>query len=316
MATRVSPRVGRVQGAQRRRERVVLPAAEQTLARRIRNALDREDPVPLYHQLASVLRWEIGMGRAAIGQPLPPMRLLATALGVNYHTVRQAYGSLAEEGVVEPRRGAGTVVSATPKREYWRPPDASGEEHLDDKVYVVECNLTQAAALVEQVGRRYRVAAIPWLLEGWGEPPPGVVLGTTFHELQMRRQWAHRAENVHALELKLDTRAAEAVRRAAESLGLDRVLVVERDLTTGESIAEDVRRLLAPHALEVTVEVNEGGRAVATGAWLTVYAPRVWDRLPPEARLDPRAMPLAFPFQRRRLAAFANTIGWRTRPDG
>jgi hypothetical protein len=272
--------------------------------------------VPLYHQLASVLRWEIGMGRAAIGQPLPPMRLLANAIGVNYHTVRQAYSSLAEEGVVEPRRGAGTVVSATPKREYWRPPDASGEGHLDDRAYVVECNLTQATALAEQVGRRYRVAAIPWLLEGWGEPPPGVVLGTTFHELQMRRQWAHREQDVHALELRLDTRAADAVRRAADSLGVERVVVVKRDLGTGESIAEDVRRLLSPHALEVTVDVNEGGRAVATGEWLTLYAPRVWDRLSREARMNPRAMTLAFPFRQRRLAALASAIGWRTRPDG
>jgi hypothetical protein len=132
----------------------------------------------------------------------------------------------------------------------------------------------------------------------------------------MRRQWPHREQDVHTLELKLDTRAADAVRRAAESLGAERVVVVERDLATGESIAEDVRRLLAPHALKVTVDVNEGGRAVDNGACLTVYAPRVWDRLSREARMNPRAMTLAFTFRQRRLAALASAIGWRTRPDG
>lgn len=75
--------------------------------------LDPDHPTPLYHQIATAIRWKIGTGALAPGELLPPLRSAAEAWDVSYHTVRRAYGELARAGHVQSRRGDGTRVAET-----------------------------------------------------------------------------------------------------------------------------------------------------------------------------------------------------------
>jgi DNA-binding transcriptional regulator YhcF (GntR family) len=53
-----------------------------------------------------------GSGRLAVGTRLPPVRALATALGLAANTVARAYRELEQAGVLATHGRAGTVVAA------------------------------------------------------------------------------------------------------------------------------------------------------------------------------------------------------------
>ncbi|MEV5439416.1 PLP-dependent aminotransferase family protein [Streptomyces sp. NPDC052682] len=64
--------------------------------------------------LAGQLRQAIADGRLAVGDRLPPTRVLAAELRLSRGVVTEAYRRLAEDGHVEGRRRGGTVVVAAP----------------------------------------------------------------------------------------------------------------------------------------------------------------------------------------------------------
>lgn len=73
--------------------------------------LDPRSPVPLYHQLAELLRRRMDAERWTPGFKLPSEHELCRAHGVTRPTVRQALDSLLREGLVAKRRGLGTFVA-------------------------------------------------------------------------------------------------------------------------------------------------------------------------------------------------------------
>jgi DNA-binding transcriptional regulator YhcF (GntR family) len=78
--------------------------------------LDRDDPEPTYHQIASQLRAHIASGALAAGSALPGVRSLASDLGVNLNTVAHAYRVLEEQGFVRIRDRSGVEVAAPSRR--------------------------------------------------------------------------------------------------------------------------------------------------------------------------------------------------------
>lgn len=74
--------------------------------------IDVTSPEPLYAQLARALAAEIESGAVPPGESLPAAKALAADLGINVHTVLRAYDELRERGLVEMRRGRGSVVRA------------------------------------------------------------------------------------------------------------------------------------------------------------------------------------------------------------
>jgi GntR family transcriptional regulator len=69
-------------------------------------------PIPLYVQLADVMRHRIKRGAWPLGDMLPSIEKLMEEFGVARVTVRQAIQILAGEGLLSPQRGRGTFVTA------------------------------------------------------------------------------------------------------------------------------------------------------------------------------------------------------------
>ncbi len=66
---------------------------------------------PLHEQLAAQLRRAISSHELSPGDRLPAARALASTLDVNVHTLLRAYQTLRDEGLLEVRRGRGTIVT-------------------------------------------------------------------------------------------------------------------------------------------------------------------------------------------------------------
>jgi len=67
---------------------------------------------PLYLTIADALSADIASGRLPAGTRLPPQRVLAEQLGIDFTTVSRAYAEARKRGLVEGRVGQGTYVLA------------------------------------------------------------------------------------------------------------------------------------------------------------------------------------------------------------
>ncbi|MEU3985632.1 aminotransferase class I/II-fold pyridoxal phosphate-dependent enzyme [Streptomyces sp. NPDC026672] len=86
-------------------------------------------------EIAASVERAVGSGTLEPGQPLPPMRELATRLGVNPNTVAAAYRTLRERGVIETDGRRGSRVRpkpATTGRDHLRVDVPAGVRDLSD----------------------------------------------------------------------------------------------------------------------------------------------------------------------------------------
>jgi len=77
--------------------------------------------LPLYAQLAALLRQRITSGEWAAGDKLPTLSDLESEYGVARVTARQAVGLLEEEGLVWRKQGKGTFVAREVGDQAWLP---------------------------------------------------------------------------------------------------------------------------------------------------------------------------------------------------
>jgi DNA-binding transcriptional regulator YhcF (GntR family) len=75
--------------------------------------LDATSPTPPYEQVRAQIIAGIENGSTVAGTRLPPVRTLASDLGLAANTVARAYKELEEAGYVETRGRAGTIVRGT-----------------------------------------------------------------------------------------------------------------------------------------------------------------------------------------------------------
>jgi GntR family transcriptional regulator len=73
---------------------------------------DWNDSQPIYRQLRARVVAMILDGELKEGDPLPSVRNVATETRVNPLTVLKAYQQLADDGLVEKRRGRGMFINA------------------------------------------------------------------------------------------------------------------------------------------------------------------------------------------------------------
>lgn len=72
--------------------------------------VDERDARPLYQQLVDEIKMLIARGELDEGTLLPPVRQVASDLGVNLNTVAFAYRRLQKEGLIRIKHGSGAVV--------------------------------------------------------------------------------------------------------------------------------------------------------------------------------------------------------------
>ena len=311
--------------------------------------LDPYSPVPLYHQLAESLRQMIESGTLAPGDVLPPLRQAAQEWGINLHTVRHAYRSLADAGIVRTTVPRGTVVlgPAPPvpspvtgpddflermlreAREHGLSPDdirrrlqqqagttpTSVRAQLD-VVHVIECSTSQALDLARQVQERWQVTAKPWSLERAGEPPPGTLLGTYFHYNDIRTRWPRRLGQVQFTTLHPDPSLAARIRALIPPDTRATLILCERDAEKARNAPADLAAVLPSPAFEIrTLVASNPATAlhVAGRDQPVLFTPRVWGSLGPAERADPRAMEVRYLFDLAELAAVAERLQWRAR---
>lgn len=83
--------------------------------------LRKDDPRPVYRQIADELQRAVSVGVLKAGESLPSTRQLAAELKLNPNTVQHAYRTLLQDGVIEMRRGLGAFVAAAPREPRQRP---------------------------------------------------------------------------------------------------------------------------------------------------------------------------------------------------
>jgi DNA-binding transcriptional regulator YhcF (GntR family) len=76
--------------------------------------LDRSGSVPVSTQLRDAIARRIRSGRLGPGERLPPVRDLATELGLAPNTVAKAYRALESDGLLVGRGRRGTFVADEP----------------------------------------------------------------------------------------------------------------------------------------------------------------------------------------------------------
>lgn len=73
--------------------------------------VDAASAQSIHDQLSGQLRQAIAEGSLTPGEKLAPARELADGLDVNVHTLLRAFKTLRDEGLLEVRRGRGTIVT-------------------------------------------------------------------------------------------------------------------------------------------------------------------------------------------------------------
>lgn len=311
----------------------------------MRNRLDPASPVPLYWQVAEALRYRVATGELTPGERLPSLRDAAGAWGINMHTVRRAYGELAELGIVEVRPRSGTVVLERSdgrtdfdgaSLESWLREvvhHASGrwglgpgelraaladlprQARAGSRVFVLECSESQSADLARQLADRWRVEAEPWSLGQDGEPDADAVLvGTYFHYNDVRVRWPHRFPDVRFVAIRPDPSIRDRLEGFRDGGGeILSVVLRERDEAMARNIAADLHRILPKTDFRVRHEIGSPSTAPDGAPGPVLFSPRTWAELPEDVRLRDEFMEVRYVFEERDIEGVARELKWERR---
>ena len=108
--------------------------------------IDWSSAEPVYAQIARQIRSRIASGDLTPGLALPPVRVLASDLGVNLNTVARAYWLLEEEGFLRIRDRSGAEVTAP-----LRDADPAAVERLRQQLAAVLSRMRQAGLTLAEV---------------------------------------------------------------------------------------------------------------------------------------------------------------------
>lgn len=89
--------------------------------------IDKANKIPIYLQLKDQIKYFISTGSLTAEERLPPVKILAKNLGINFLTVRKAYKELEESGLINVRHGEGSFISLSSNSPKKLTPDAQTE---------------------------------------------------------------------------------------------------------------------------------------------------------------------------------------------
>lgn len=124
------------------------PALASLFSKPQRNALSKESPTPLYHQLYSLLKGFILEGRLPYGERMPTEEQLADTFKVSRITAKRAMDELANDSLVERRRGKGTHIIYKYSPRPVRAPLIGMLQEIESmarnsRAIILECNMMQ-----------------------------------------------------------------------------------------------------------------------------------------------------------------------------
>ncbi|RKZ68507.1 MAG: hypothetical protein DRQ48_08660 [Gammaproteobacteria bacterium] len=307
------------------------------------NPIDPQSPIPLFHQIAEVIREQIANGNLSHGDALEPLREAARTWGVNLHTVRHAYTALAREGLVESHGAKGTWVTIESddqrsravesptgfvgrvvreaKLNYGMDVPALTREiarHVQQAdatapvVYVVECSTWQCAAHAREIEARFAVEARPWSLEKHDEPPAGTIVATYFHYNDIRCRWPHRLGEVNFVAIGPDPGLSERLPSRVQQ-----VILYERDQATAETLAADLSTVFAREKYGIEPVVGEDLEDVVRDCGddtVVMVAPRIWATLTEEFQADERVLEAEYVIDQDDLSKLGEAMGWAETP--
>lgn len=275
-------------------------------------SLDLDDPTPAWHQLAAIVRWEVARGRLPVGAELPPIRSVAAAVGLHYHTVRRAWTALADEGVISQRQGRGArIVRATRVAGGWTPTGPSTDPGGQPRVWVADASIERAARLAMRLTSRWQVVAIPYPRSA-APPPPGAILMLSARNAET--EWPGREGDITHIEPVLDPVTVAVARRNARIVGSDEVVLVTDPDDAVEPV-RDLLRQLPRVGLRARRERSPAPIDDTAGSVLWLHLPVAWERLDWETRCRPQVLPVEFDWAPGPLAGVARRSGWEARND-
>ncbi len=122
--------------------------------------IDPDLPVPLGRQLRGAIEYGIACGQLAPGLRLPPVRAMASRLGLAPMTVSQVYKELKAAGLIETKPGHGTFVSASAAGQA-RPRMLELQRRVDRLVDDAAAAGLTGAELVALVNARFNRRGLP-----------------------------------------------------------------------------------------------------------------------------------------------------------
>lgn len=304
---------------------------------------DPRSPVPLYHQIAEALAYQIATGRLLPGAVLSPVRDAAKTLGVNLHTVRRAYAELAERGLVEIRGPRGTRVAdrigtgrasdrefsvvqrfierivreaardhALTSRELARRIAAHSGAAPIPRVSVVECSESQCRDHAAELEARWLVSARPWPLSRKGAPPRGPIIATYFHREEIVSRWPRRRDDLQFVAIQPDPGLRATLKQKAAP---HTARLCEFDEPKAMNIAADVSALLAGRGWRIEPCVVARSQTALRGVGpqeVVLFSPRAWGGLSPALQRDPRAVKVCYVIVPEALEAIGPRLGWES----
>ena len=293
--------------------------------------------MPIYHQIAEAIRNAIAVGELTAHDRLPSIRIAARDWGVNLHTVRKAYGELAQEGLVRVRGARGTEVAgggragapgrdleaylaswlATAREQFGLTQVQLGQLLLKraaggapPRVHVIECSREQAEGHARELMRAWRVDATALVLGEASELPAGLLVGTYFHYNDIRQRWPHRLDEVRFVAIAPDAGLAQRLPPRGRAGRRQRLLVCELDESKAINIAADLRNVFSEdhYRLEPRVLPSPVKLPAVGGSDVLLVSPRVWGVLNERERA--RVVAIRYCMRAHELEALGVQLGW------
>ncbi|MEE4210084.1 MAG: GntR family transcriptional regulator [Parvularcula sp.] len=207
-----------------------------------------DSALPLYRRLAERLRRRITGGQLAEGSPFPTEMEICESEGVSRHTAREALRILSEDGLIERRRGAGTIVV---RRERASFAQSIGDyqnllQYARDTEFVITATEEAEADEAESFGlegpfRRYR-----GVRRVHGQPPQAALTVFIRADIDPRLTVGSAVSGsiAEGIEARLGLRIDRVTQRM-EAVGLPREAAVSLGLETGSPALRTVRRYRA-----------------------------------------------------------------------
>jgi GntR family transcriptional regulator len=215
--------------------------------------------VPLYIQVASVLRTRIQSGQWGAGEKISTLQELEREFEVARVTVRQAVDILREEGMLQARQGLGTFVSKRSQDRHWVQLATNWNSLIE--------------SLKDNVPRRLTIdrdVAPPDLAEGDGKAAASYV---KLRSVQYRNDEPYSVVNLHLARDVFDLKP-ERFKSAAALVTIDAMdeitlMQAHQSLTIGSADPEiaDLLRISigAPTVEAHCVVVDDGGIVIYVG---------------------------------------------------